>query len=328
MSASPSANTTAILLLTAPLLTGAGTRAAPTLTAGEYGRLARRLYESRAEPADLLAPRAEALIGRCAQVVDPARMRALLERGLLLSHAVERWHARAIWVVSRADAAYPSRLKARLRTAAPAILYGCGARGGLSARALAIVGSREAAEPVLGYARDVAAQAARAGVSVVSGHARGIDRAAMHAALAAGGTAVGVLPGDLERRAMHREHRNLLLTNRLVLLSPYDPSLEFDASRAMERNRIIYALADAALVADAAAGHGGTWAGAVEQVRGDAVSVFVRSTGERSEGLDALRRLGARPWPNPTAADQIAALLRCAAGQARPAHPRTLQFSL
>ena len=77
-------------------------------------------------------------------------------------------------------------------------------------------------------------------------------------------------------------HRNLLLTNRLVLLSPYDPSLEFDASHAMERNKMIYALADR---------QGGTWAGAVEQVRGDTVPVFVRSTGERSERLDALRRL-------------------------------------
>ena len=114
MSEALSANTAAILLLTAPLLTGAG----------EYGRLARRLYESQAEPADLLGPRAEALIGRCAHVVDPAR----------------------------------------LRTAAPAILYGCGERGSMSARGLAIVGSREAAEPVLGYARDVAAQAARAGL--------------------------------------------------------------------------------------------------------------------------------------------------------------------
>jgi DNA processing protein len=45
---------------------------------------------------------------------------------------------------------------------------------------------------------------------------------------------------------------------------------------------------------------GGTWAGASEQLdKLKFVPVYVRSTGEPSPGLDALRKKGAIPWPNP-----------------------------
>ncbi len=44
----------------------------------------------------------------------------------------------------------------------------------------------------------------------------------------------------------------------------------------------------------------GTWAGAAEQLDElKFVPVYVRSTGDSSPGLDALRSNGARPWPNP-----------------------------
>ena len=60
--------------------------------------------------------------------LDGYRLQRLVGRGFLLSQAIERWQARAIWVVSRADAEYPRHLKARLREDAPAILCGCGDR--------------------------------------------------------------------------------------------------------------------------------------------------------------------------------------------------------
>ena len=42
---------------------------------------------------------------------------------------------------------------------------------------------------------------------------------------------------------------------------------------------------------------GGTWAGAVEQLRRYPTPVYVRSTGAPTAGLDALRERGAMPWP-------------------------------
>ena len=294
-----SANTAAILLLAAPLLVGNRGARAPILTAGEYRKLAACLASLQCEPADLLEPGGDRLVARCGGVIDQARLRALLDRGLLLSQALERWRARGVWVTSRADAAYPPLLKRHLRNDAPVVLYGCGSQGIMRSRTFAIVGSRDVAEPLIEYTRSTASLVARAGLTVVSGGARGVDRAAMNGALGAGGRAVGVLPGDLEKAAMHREYRNWLLDERLVLVSPFDPSLRFTAAQAMQRNRVIYALAEAALVVNADVNRGGTWAGAVEQLKKYHMPVFVRTSGGPSAGLAALQQRGALPWPEP-----------------------------
>ncbi len=295
-----SANTAAILLLTAPLLVGNRGPRAPILTAGEYRKLAACLASLQCEPADLLEPGADRLVARCGGVIDQARLRALLERRLLLSQALERWRARGTWVVSRADAAYPPLLKEHLRNDAPIVLYGCGSQQIIRSRTFAIVGSRDVAEPLIEYTRSTASLVVRAGLTVVSGGARGVDRAAMNGALEAGGRAVGVLPGDLEKAAMRREYRDWRLDERLVLVSPFDPSLRFTAAQAMQRNRVIYALAEAALVVNAEVNRGGTWAGAVEQLKKYHVPVFVRSGGDPWAGLAALQQRGARPWPSAT----------------------------
>ena len=148
--------------------------------------------------------------------------------------------------------------------------------------------------------------AARAGRSLVSGGAKGIDQAAMRGALEAGGTVSGVLADSLEKTAMNRENRNFLLEGQLVLISPYDPSAGFNVGNAMQRNKLIYALADASLVISSDVKKGGTWAGATEQLEKlKFVPVYVRSTGEPSAGLDALRAKGAMPWPNPEEPDAL-----------------------
>ncbi|WP_312798200.1 DNA-processing protein DprA, partial [Tianweitania sp.] len=118
---------------------------------------------------------------------------------------------RAIWVVSRADAEYPRRLKARLREDAPAVLYGCGEMGLLETGGLAVVGSRHVDDALIDYTMSIGGLAARAGSTIVSGGAKGIDQAAMRGALEAGGKVCGVLADSLEKNAMNRDHRNLLL---------------------------------------------------------------------------------------------------------------------
>ncbi|MGA3845140.1 DNA-processing protein DprA [Ralstonia nicotianae] len=221
-----------------------------------------------------------------------------------MSQVIERWQARAIWVVSRADADYPRRLKARLREDAPAVIYGCGDRGLLDSGGFAVVGSRHVDDALINYTIAIGRLAARAGRTLVSGGAKGIDQAAMRGALDAGGNVCGVLADSLEKTAMNREHRSMLLDGQLVLISPYDPSAGFNVGNAMQRNKLIYALADASLVVGSDVNKGGTWAGAIEQLdKLQFVPVYVRSTGASSAGLDALCSRGAIPWPNPQDAE-------------------------
>jgi DNA processing protein len=126
MSMALSPNTQAILLLTAPLIAGHNESSVDVLTPVEYKRLARFLRERQQQPADLLAPEPQALILACQQFVESNRFKRLLARGFLLSQAIQRWQTRAIWVVSSADAEYPTRLKTCLKDDAPPVLYGCG----------------------------------------------------------------------------------------------------------------------------------------------------------------------------------------------------------
>jgi predicted Rossmann fold nucleotide-binding protein DprA/Smf involved in DNA uptake len=295
-----SPNAMAILLLTAPLIAGRREAAFELLTLGEYNRLARLLREKQRQPSDLIGPDIREVIDLCAAVFDRARLESLLGRGFLLSQAVDRWSARAIWVVSRADPTYPRRLKIRLREDAPPVLYGCGEAALMETGGLAVVGSRNVDDELIAYSENVGRVAAAARQTLISGGARGVDQAAMHGALRAGGAVVGVLADSLERAALARDNREPLMNRRLVLVSPYDPAAGFNVGHAMGRNKLIYAMADAAVVVKSDFEKGGTWAGAIEQLeRLRFVPVFVRNGPGAGKGNSALLRRGARPWPEP-----------------------------
>ena len=294
------ATTKAILMLVAPLWAGGHTEPSLPLKGTEYRRLAQALRQRDRCPGDLLGPEAPALLDSLAAHCDRTRLEQLLGRGLQLALALEHWQQRSIQVLSRADAAYPSRLKHVLGHSCPVLLYVCGHLDLLQRGGLAVVGSRNARAYQLAYTRAVGALAVGAGYPLVSGGARGVDRAGMQAAATAGGPVVGVLPHNLEQAVLQRDHRNAILRQELLLCSPFDPEARFTAWQALGRNKVIYALADAALVVEAETGKGGTWRGAKEQLQQfGKVPIYTRSRGPASAGLEALGALGAQPWPEP-----------------------------
>ncbi|WP_066330649.1 DNA-processing protein DprA [Azohydromonas lata] len=295
-----SPNTQAILLLTAPLMGGRGAAPSELLKLAEYNALARHLRDIKRQPADFLGEEAEDLLQLCQSVVDAVRLRWLLGRVAVLEQTVKRWQSHDIWVVSRADADYPRRFKSHLREESPPIIYGCGDNTLLDSGGLAVVGSRHMDDALVDDAMAVSRLAAQAGKTLVSGGAQGIDQIAMHGAFSAGGQVSAVLADSLEKTAKGRDYRRRLGDGRLVLISPYDPNATFNASLATRRNKLIYALADAALVLNASFRKGSTWAGAVEQLdKLNLVPVYVRATGEASASVDALCTKGAMVWPNP-----------------------------
>jgi predicted Rossmann fold nucleotide-binding protein DprA/Smf involved in DNA uptake len=323
-------NTQAILLLTAPLVAGRGDISAKLFSLGEYNRLARLLREKQKQPADLIGSDAGELISFCAQQFGNERLDALLRRGFLLSQAIERWSARSIWVISRADPAYPKRLKTRLKEDSPPLLYGCGDLTLLEKGGLAVVGSRHVDEELISYAEGIGKLAAEAHRTLISGGAKGIDKAAINGALQAGGESVAVMSDSLERAAVAHENREPLMDHRLALVSPYDPAAGFNVGNAMQRNKVIYAIADAGLVVTSDFEKGGTWAGAIDQLeRFHFVPVFVRNGNHAGRGNSALIHHGGVPWPNPQSGDELARLLVTAL-ESVAAEPKqeTLVFTL
>ncbi len=123
----------------------------------------------------------------------------------------------------------------------------------LAARpAVAIVGARNASAGAIKLARDFAAALAEAGLTVVSGLARGIDGAAHRGALAAGAT-IGVIASGIDI-AYPPEHAELQaeVAERGLLVSEQPPGTEPLARHFPARNRIIAGLADGTLVVEAA----------------------------------------------------------------------------
>jgi predicted Rossmann fold nucleotide-binding protein DprA/Smf involved in DNA uptake len=148
----------------------------------------------------------------------------------------------------------------------------------------------------------------------------------MRGALEAGGQVAGILADSLERAALNREHRTFLMNGQLVLISPYDPAAGFNVGHAMQRNKLIYAIADAALVVKADHEKGGTWAGAIEQLEKlRLVPVYVRSNGQSGKGLEALKQKGALPWPDPETPE---ALKEALAAEAAPRKAAPAQAEL
>lgn len=320
-------NTQVILLLTAPLGVGRGEPAVPPLSLGEYNALAGLLREKHKQPADLIGNEADDLIPACAAQVGKERLDLLLGRGFQLSQALERWHVRNIWVISRADAVYPRRLKVRLKETAPPLLYGCGDLALLDKGGLAVVGSRHVDEELIRYTEGIGKLAADAQRALISGGAKGIDRAALRGSLQAGGAAVAVMSDSLERAAVAPENREPLMDHRLAVVSPYDPAVGFNVGNAMQRNKVIYALADAGLVVTSDLEKGGTWAGAMEQLeKMRLVPVFVRQGTSAGRGNVALIQRGAMPWPDPQTADELARVLATAM-ESFVAKPRQSTFA-
>jgi predicted Rossmann fold nucleotide-binding protein DprA/Smf involved in DNA uptake len=92
----------------------------------------------------------------------------------------------------------------------------------------------------------------------------------------------------------------------LVLVSSYDPLAGFNVGHAMQRNKIIYALADAGLVVNADLGKGGNWTVALEQLDNyKRIPLYGRSSGSSNPALTALIEKGAMAWPNPTDRDAL-----------------------
>jgi len=305
-------NTKAILLLAAPLLAGTKQRnGARILTITEYNQLARLLREGNAQPADLLSPSASALLADLRLRFDTRRLEELLARGFLLSQALETWSSRAIRVASRADPDYPRRFKIRLGLEAPPLLYGCGDWSLLDGGGLAMVGSRHVEEDLIEFAKKTASTCAAAGITVISGGAKGIDLAAIEGSLSAGGRAIGILADRLSQAVVVRDSRDAIREKRLTLISPFDPAAGFNVGNAMQRNKLIYALADAALVVNSDHEKGGTWSGAIEQIkRFRACPVFARSGEDVPTGNKKLIEAGARPWPSPTTPNDLITLLK------------------
>lgn len=218
-----------------------------SLLPGSRGRWLQRLAD-RPLAAVLARPRDHADL-------LPAPALAALRTGEALRLADEearRAVSAGVRIVGRDEPEYPQWLRRIVDP--PLVLY---VRGELlpdeGERSLAVVGSRRCTPAGLAWARAVARDLARAGLTVVSGLARGIDTAAHEGALHGRGRTVAVLGSGLDRvyppENVHLSHR---LTERGALVSELPLGMGPRPEHFPRRNRLIAGWGRAVVVVEAA----------------------------------------------------------------------------
>lgn len=193
------------------------------------------------------------------------------------------------------DNDYPALLKEL--PDAPVLLYARGDLSLLRAPAVAVVGTRRSSERGRRDAAALAGNLAAAGLAIVSGMARGIDRAAHKAAMPLPGGTIAVLGTgiDVIYPASNTDLYNELCA-RGLLLSEYAPGTRPEAFNFPIRNRIISGLSLGVLVIEATLRSGSliTARYALEQNR--TVYAVGGNVGEPgSKGCQELIRQGAVP---------------------------------
>jgi DNA processing protein len=211
----------------------------------------RDLLECFGGPEAILAAPAGVLAG--IRGMTPRLVCRLRDPDLPAAAAAERKRAeaRSIRILTRDDPEFPGILLELPDP--PPVLYVRGDLRGGADPGIAVVGSRRASPYGVEMARALAAEIAEAGVTVVSGLARGIDEAAHRGALEAGGRTVALLGAGMDR-VYPPESRRLAERISLsgALLSEFPLGTPPYSGNFPVRNRLISGMTRGTLVVEAA----------------------------------------------------------------------------
>ena len=222
-----------------------------SLTPGVGPITARSLLETFGLPHAVF----ESAGGLLEEVAGPTLAAALrapdAERERRVARALEWARADDHHLVTLADADYPPRLPHI--PDAPPLLYAVGVRAVLARPAVALVGARNPTSAGLANARAFAGALSRAGWTVASGLALGIDGAAHEGALAGGSGTIAVL-GTGADVVYPTRHRGLAarIADDGVVLSELPLGTRPAPGQFPRRNRLIAGLSHGVLVIEAA----------------------------------------------------------------------------
>ena len=251
------------------------------LTVAQFRALTERMQAASRNPEerDLMPEDLMALgygLGMAERIVE------LLAEEELLNHYLRKAKKLECIPVTRISENYPLVVRKRLGLESPGCLWARGDLELLKEPTISLVGSRELREDNWRFATEVGRQAACQGYVLVSGNARGADRAAQDSCLAHGGKVISVVADELWKQT---KRDNVLCLSE----DSYDEA--FSAQRALSRNRVIHALGLKTFVAQSGLKTGGTWDGTVKNLRFGWSPVFCYDDG--SEAMNLLCQLGA-----------------------------------
>jgi DNA processing protein len=231
-----------------------------------------------------------------------------------VSKQLDAMKSHGISLLLDTDSNYPRALHSLAD--APPCLFIRGDISELDERAVAIVGTRNVTEYGKGLAHRFGVELARAGVTVVSGLARGIDTAAHRGALDGGGRTLAVTGCGLDI-VYPADNKDLMLEieGQGAVLSEWAPTTNPEAWHFPARNRIIAGLSLGVIVVEAAAKSGALITadfanemgrevfavpGNIHKTQSRGPHQLIRDGATLVESIeDVLQALEARTWPVP-----------------------------
>lgn len=256
---------TAIAVLCSHLCAGEGI--AP-LEPKEYSAFAALLRSRQMDPETILRFGKQDFMQLLDMTEEQAkRFLRLLDRSASLSFEISKYESMGISILTRADAAYPKKLKEKLANACPPLFYAAGDPAIAARSAIGFVGSRSIGDNDIHFVQSAVRNVLKNGHMIVSGGAKGCDSIAEETALDAGGAAIAYLSDSMLRKLRNAKTLQAVQRGALLLLSVAKPDAGFHTGIAMMRNRYIYAQSEATLIVKSDYNKGGTWSGAVENLR-------------------------------------------------------------
>ena len=227
------------------------------LTIAQFRNLAKRVADAQREVTarELEIKDLEAL-GYETSMAE--RIYGLLGGSSQLRETLRRAENCDCYPITRLNPIYPLAVRRRLGLDSPGVLWAKGDVTLLGKPAVAVIGSRDLNPENKQFAEEAGRQIAKQGYVLVSGNARGADKAAQEAALEAGGQVISIVADSLQKQPLRRN---------VLYLSLDDFDAEFSTQRALRRNHVIHSLASLTIAAQCNLGKGGTWDGILANLK-------------------------------------------------------------
>lgn len=265
------------------------------LSLGEWNDFLERVIARSLEPSIVLRGDVSALSGLNYSDIQVRRISRLASRGGAVALELDSLSNKGIEVTTLFDSDYPTLLKRKLKRKTPPVLFYAGDIRLAKKIGIAVVGSRNVDGYGIEFARKLVKKAAEEKLVIYSGGARGVDTIAQNTAIENGGVVVSYIADSLSAIIKKKEVLDNLIQGKLLLISDVKPDVGFSAARAMNRNKYIYTSAYGAFVVTSDYNRGGTWTGAMENMRNHWTKLFAWNHMEY-DGNRKLIEAGAVPF--------------------------------
>ena len=242
---------------------------------GEWNHFLDKVIEMKMEPSIVLGKDLEILRQLNYDEDEMARIKELVSRGGAVAFEIDDLSNKGIDIITLFDADYPVLLKRKLKRKTPPVLFYVGDINLAKKIGIAVVGSRNVDQDGMEFVKNLVKKASEERLIVYSGGAKGVDTISEVTAIQNGSAVVSFVADSLVAKIKKKDVLQNILQQKLLLISDVKPDAGFSAARAMNRNKYIYAASYGAFVISSDYNKGGTWAGAIENLKNDWTREFV-----------------------------------------------------